>query len=84
MGTTGCGKSTTLDLLMGLLLPTSGRILVDELPLSGEILRAWQRTIAHVPQSIFLADTTVAENIAFGEPPEAIDMERVRQAARQS
>ncbi len=84
VGTTGCGKSTTLDLLMGLLLPTSGRILVDGLPLSGERLRAWQRTIAHVPQSIFLADTTVAENIAFGEQPEAIDMERVRQAARQS
>lgn len=84
VGTTGCGKSTTLDLLMGLLLPTSGRILVDGLPLSGERLRAWQRTIGHVPQSIFLADTTVAENIAFGEPPEAIDMERVRQAARQS
>lgn len=84
VGITGCGKSTTLDLLMGLLLPTSGRIVVDRLPLSGERLRAWQRTIAHVPQSIFLADTTVAENIAFGEPPEAIDMERVRQAARQS
>lgn len=84
VGVTGCGKSTTLDLFMGLLLPTSGQIVVDGLPLSGERLRAWQRTIAHVPQSIFLADTTLAENIAFGEPPEAIDMERVRRVARQA
>lgn len=84
VGSTGCGKSTTLDLFMGLLLPTSGRIVVDGLPLHGERLRAWQRTIAHVPQSIFLADTTLAENIAFGEPVEAIDMERVREAARRS
>ena len=84
VGSTGCGKSTTLDLLMGLLLPTSGRIVVDGSHLHGENLRAWRRNIAHVPQSIFLADTTLAENIAFGEPPEAIDMERVRQAARQA
>jgi len=84
VGITGCGKSTTLDLLMGLLQPTSGRIMVDGLPLRGERLRAWQRTIAHVPQNIFLSDTTLAENIAFGEPPEAIDMERVRQATRQA
>jgi ATP-binding cassette subfamily B protein len=84
VGSTGCGKSTTMDLLMGLLIPTSGRILVDGLPLHSENVRAWQRIIAHVPQNIFLADTTLAENIAFGERPEAIDMVRVRQAARQS
>jgi len=84
VGTTGCGKSTALDLLMGLLLPTSGRIVVDGLPLNGERRRAWQNIVAHVPQSIFLADSTLAENIAFGEPLEAIDMERVRQAARQA
>jgi ATP-binding cassette subfamily B protein len=84
VGSTGCGKSTTLDLLMGLLLPTAGRIVVDGVPLNGESLRAWQRNIAHVPQSIFLADATMAENIAFGESPEAIDMERVRQVARQA
>lgn len=84
VGCTGSGKSTTLDLLMGLLEPTEGRILVDGLPLQGERLRAWQRTIAHVPQSIFLADTTLAENIAFGEPPENIDMDRVKRAARQA
>jgi len=84
VGNTGCGKSTTLDLIMGLLLPTSGLIVVDGLPLSGERLRAWQGAIAHVPQSIFMADISVAENIAFGELPEAIDMKRVRQAASQA
>lgn len=84
VGSTGSGKSTTLDLLMGLLMPTEGEILVDAQPVSGNRLRAWQRTIAHVPQSIYLADTTLAENIAFGVPPEAIDLQRVQQAARQS
>jgi ABC-type multidrug transport system fused ATPase/permease subunit len=84
VGTTGSGKSTTLDLLMGLIEPTQGQLLVDGLPLTGNRIRAWQRTIAHVPQSIFLADTTLAENIAFGVPREAIDFELVRQAARQA
>jgi ATP-binding cassette subfamily B protein len=84
VGPTGCGKSTTLDLLMGLLKPTEGRILVDGEPLEGPRLRAWQRNIAHVPQAIFLADTTLAENIAFGVPKEQIDLDRVRQAARKA
>ena len=84
VGGTGSGKSTMLDLLMGLMEPSQGRILVDALPIGGERRRAWQRTIAHVPQSIYLADTTVAENIAFGVPREEIDMERVREAARQA
>ncbi len=84
VGSTGSGKSTTLDLLMGLLLPTEGEILVDGHPISGMRIRAWQRTIAHVPQNIFLADTTLAENIAFGVPRGAIDMNRVRQVARQA
>jgi ABC-type multidrug transport system fused ATPase/permease subunit len=84
VGTTGSGKSTALDLLMGLLAPTSGEILVDGEPLSGARVRAWQRNIAHVPQTIFLSDTTFAENIAFGVPRAQIDMARVRQAARQA
>lgn len=84
VGSTGSGKSTTLDLLMGLLEPTEGKILVDGQPISGERMRAWQQTIAHVPQSIYLADTTLAENIAFGVPRDAIDMERVMQAASQA
>jgi ATP-binding cassette subfamily B protein len=84
VGSTGSGKSTTLDLLMGLLMPTEGEILIDGGPIKGNRLRAWQRSIAHVPQSIFLADTTLAENIAFGVPRDAIDLQRVQQAARQA
>jgi ATP-binding cassette, subfamily B, bacterial PglK len=84
VGSTGSGKSTALDLLMGLLLPVEGEILVDDQAIKGERVRSWQRTIAHVPQSIYLADSTVAENIAFGVPFENIDMERVKQVARQA
>ncbi|HSY08584.1 MAG TPA: ABC transporter ATP-binding protein [Steroidobacteraceae bacterium] len=84
VGGTGSGKSTTLDLLMGLLLPTEGEVIVDGESLVGRRIRTWQRTIAHVPQSIYLADTTMTQNIAFGVPREAIDMQRVRQAAQQA
>ena len=84
IGSTGSGKSTAIDLLMGLLEPTQGRILVDGQPVSLENRRAWQRTVAHVPQSIFLADTTIAENIAFGIPRDQIDLERVTKAAVQA
>ncbi len=82
VGKTGGGKSTAVDLLMGLLDPTRGRILVDGQPVAGSHGRAWQRTIAHVPQSIFLADTSISENIALGVPPNKIDLDRVREAAR--
>lgn len=84
VGTTGSGKSTTLDLLMGLLNPTNGNVLVDGSPIRGKLVRAWQRTIAHVPQNIYLGDVTIAENIAFGTPLESIDMEQVRKAAKQA
>lgn len=84
VGSTGSGKSTLLDLMMALLLPTEGEVLVDGQPLRGERIRAWQQVIAHVPQSIYLADSTVAGNIAFGVPPHRIDMERVRLAARRA
>lgn len=84
VGSTGSGKSTTLDLLMGLINPGEGRFLVDGQPLSPNQVRAWQRTIAHVPQSIFLADATVAQNIALGVPPAEINLERVRHAAAQA
>ncbi|MDA8130453.1 MAG: ABC transporter ATP-binding protein [Elusimicrobia bacterium] len=84
IGATGSGKSTAVDLLMGLLLPTGGRILVDGTPLADAGIKAWQRTIAHVPQSIYLADASLAENIAFGVPPPAVDMALVKRAARQA
>lgn len=84
VGATGSGKSTLLDLLAALLEPTRGRVLVDGYLVKGAMQRAWQRNIAHVPQSIFLVDGTIAENIAFGIPKDEIDMERVRQAAAQA
>jgi ABC-type multidrug transport system fused ATPase/permease subunit len=84
VGRTGSGKTTAADLLMGLLEPTEGHILVDNQSILGERRRSWQRTIAHVPQSIFLADISVAENIAFGVPRNEIDMNLVRKAARQA
>ena len=88
IGSTGSGKSTTLDLLMGLLLPRAGRILVDGEDLHDpdhpERLSAWRATIAHVPQSIYLADSSIAENIAFGLPKDQIDMGQVRLAAEQA
>jgi ATP-binding cassette subfamily B protein len=83
-GTTGSGKSTLTDLVMGLLDPTEGAVIVDGQPLSDANRRSWQVRVAHVPQTIFLADTTIAANIAFGIPGEHIDMERVREAARQA
>lgn len=84
VGNTGSGKSTTLDLLMGLLKPTQGEFLLDGSPLSGNQVRAWQRTIAHVPQNIYLADTTLIENIAFGVPRAEVDMAKVLKAAHQA
>ena len=84
MGTTGSGKSTLTDIIMGLLSPIEGVLMID-----GEVIKphnhhAWQQHIAHVPQTIFLADSTVAENIAFGIPKEQIDHQRVRIAAQQA
>ena len=83
-GETGSGKSTTLDLLMGLIEPTQGQILVDGQVITGKRLRSWQKTIAHVPQNIFLADASIAENIALGIQKELINMEKVKQAAAQA
>ncbi len=84
VGSTGSGKSTTVDLLMGLLEPTKGEILVDGVPLRGEYCRAWQQNIAHVPQQIYLADTTLAENIALANATKGVDIDRVKRAAQQA
>jgi ATP-binding cassette, subfamily B, bacterial PglK len=84
VGSTGSGKSTTIDVLMGLLSAEGGELLVDGQPLSGSRVRAWQRSIAHVPQTIYLADTSLAENIAFCVPRDRIDMDKVRRAAAQA
>ena len=84
IGKTGSGKSTLADLLMGLLEPIDGRIVVDGVSLTRENRRNWQRSIAHVPQAIFLADASIARNIALGVPAERIDTERVIEAAKKA
>lgn len=84
IGVTGSGKSTLLDVIMGLLIPTQGTLEVDGQPITAANHRAWQAHIAHVPQAIFLADTTIEENIAFGVPREQIDSERVKRVAHQA
>ena len=82
VGGTGAGKTTLVDLILGLLVPTAGEILVDGTTLVRENLRDWQSTLGYVPQSIFLTDDTIAANIAFGIPREEIDMAAVERAAR--
>ena len=88
IGSTGSGKSTSVDLLMGLLSPSSGVIEIDGDDLYDssrpERLAAWRAAIAHVPQSVYLADSSIAENIAFGIPSNLIDHSRVRLAAQQA
>ena len=82
VGGTGAGKTTVVDLLLGLLTPDAGRITVDGVALTADNLRAWQQGIGYVPQVIFLTDDTIATNIAFGLPLEDIDIARVKTAAR--
>lgn len=84
IGESGSGKSTLLDIVMGLLTPTSGALEVDGQVISVANQRSWQVLVSHVPQAIFLTDSSVAENIAFGVPTEEIDMDRVRRAARRA
>jgi ATP-binding cassette subfamily B protein len=84
IGSTGGGKSTVLDIVMGLLSPVQGGLLIDGVQITTQNCRAWQAHIAHVPQSIFLADATIAENIAFGVAPHQIDHRRVRSAAQRA
>jgi len=84
IGVTGSGKSTLLDIVMGLLQPTDGTLAIDGQPVTTSNNRAWQEHIAHVPQAIYLSDSTLEENIAFGIPKGKIDHNRVKQAAQQA
>lgn len=88
VGSTGSGKTTTTDLLMGLLVPSAGRILIDDAdlhdPANPDRLVSWRASIAHVPQSIYLTDSSIAENIAFGVPYNEINLNRVKEAAEQA
>jgi ABC-type multidrug transport system fused ATPase/permease subunit len=80
IGPTGSGKSTFVDLLLGLYYPTAGEILIDGQPLTPTLVRSWRDSIGYVPQEIFLIDDTIARNIAFGLPDEKIDHARLREA----
>lgn len=82
VGHSGSGKSTTVDLLLGLIQPAAGRVLVDGVSLDNNNMRGWQDCVGYVPQSIFLADASIAQNIAFGLPAEEIDHSKVSWAAR--
>jgi ABC-type multidrug transport system fused ATPase/permease subunit len=81
VGPTGSGKSTTADLLMGLLEPTEGTILIDGAVMDQRNRQAWRANIAHVPQMLFLADTTIARNIALAADDETVDVPRIIKAA---
>lgn len=81
-GRSGAGKSTLMDILLGLLRPSEGRLMVDDVIIDDASVPAWQRSIGYVPQHIFLADASVAANIAFGVPEAEIDMVAVEKAAR--
>ena len=82
VGPTGAGKTTAIDIILGLLEPQSGTLTVDGTPITPANRHHWQAEIGYVPQSIFLADETLAANIAFGEPAGAIDRDAVANAAR--
>lgn len=88
IGSTGSGKSTLVDMFMGLLPPSTGRVLIDGLDLYDpeyrQLLLGWRASVAHVPQNIYLADSSIAENIAFGIPKNEIDLERLKRAAEQA
>lgn len=82
IGGTGAGKTTTVDLILGLLDPDRGELRVDGMPITGANLRAWQQSIGYVPQQIFLTDDTITANIAFGLKKKDIDQAAVERAAR--
>ena len=81
VGGTGAGKTTVVDVLLGLLRPTSGAVMVDEVPVTESNLSNWQQALGYVPQDIYLADSTVSENIAFGVPLGDIDHAQVQHCA---
>jgi ATP-binding cassette, subfamily B, bacterial PglK len=81
-GTTGAGKTTLVDILMGLLLPKDGSIIVDDTRLTIDNIKSWQKNIGYVPQDIYLSDDTIINNIAFGIRNQNIDLNKVKEAAK--
>jgi ATP-binding cassette, subfamily B, bacterial PglK len=82
VGSSGSGKSTAIDLFLGLITPDTGNLLLDNKPLSSSQVRAWQNSLGYVPQNIFLADSSIMENIAFGLPLDTIDQERIQRVIK--
>ncbi len=82
VGGTGAGKTTLIDLILGLLVPDEGEIRVDGIPVRPGNMRAWQRVLGYVPQSIYLTDDSIAANIAFGVPKQDIDPAAIERAAK--
>ena len=80
VGASGSGKSTLIDIILGLLVPQDGKIYVDNVQITSENKRSWQNKLGFVPQSIFLSEGTIAENVAFGLPAQGIDFEQVNKA----
>jgi ATP-binding cassette, subfamily B, bacterial PglK len=81
VGATGSGKTTIVDILLGLLPPDEGQLLVDGNPLTNDNLRNWQANLGYVPQTIFLSDGSLAQNIAFGITTDKLDINAVKKAA---
>jgi ATP-binding cassette, subfamily B, bacterial PglK len=81
-GTTGSGKTTLVDIFMGLLLPKDGAIVIDDTKLTIDNIKSWQKNIGYVPQDIYLSDDTITNNIAFGIKKQNIDLNKVKEAAR--
>jgi ATP-binding cassette subfamily B protein len=84
VGPTGSGKSTLVDVLMGLLPPTRGQVLIDDRALTGATQERWHRSVAHVPQSIFLSDSTIERNIALSLPDAPLDHDRIVESAKKA
>ncbi len=82
VGTTGSGKTTTVDIILGLLTPKSGKILIDGVEITQDNVRNWQKNLGYVPQSIYLTDDTITSNIAFGISDDKVDHDAVEQAAK--
>tara|TARA_B110000483_G_scaffold233117_1_gene301516 strand:- start:4843 stop:6618 length:1776 start_codon:yes stop_codon:yes gene_type:complete len=82
VGPTGCGKTSTVDVILGLLEPQKGTLEIDGEIITKKNLRSWQRSIGYVPQNIYLSDDTIAANIAFGVDPENINFQSIERAAK--
>lgn len=82
VGSTGAGKTTALDVLLGLFIPQTGNLLIDNKAVSQANVRMWQKNLGYVPQSIYLIDDTVSRNISLGVPNNEVDQNRVKAAAK--